>query len=570
MNGLDVESSDDGVDSAKDAESLSGSGSDSLVGVRLRTEYGEGTVEEMRVYEGAQFCVLRLRSFGTACIPYGDVVSMLRKERRWHGPACKDHTLSGARVPNMTGRIRMYNPSKGWGFISCEGFSGDIFLHQRNIADSSLAGMRYIGHFNDLSRGVRSSDHIVKFDLDLHQRNRPQALLVKFADEALYCRDEETNPGDCEPPREDITGTAAMRESTTGQAEPEISKDGDEDVIQEIQAAVIVPANGVLEPGLQTWKTAEANETVPTLGPSADTTADTEKSRRCLRMRGLPFTATSADISMFFEGFGVRPEDVTLWLKPTGGSSGECSVEFRREELALKALKERNLQHMGHRYIELFQGGALPENTPQRAAIYKPFHGDGATSEDAYYKPYVSIAQSLSSTAAEGLTPTGFSEYHSYSHYNHSDGSVGDLYSKYNVGSADLAVPASHSGGVGPAAVPTTHAAGYDQCGWGTGNSAVEAAQAAHAQRVAAEAYAQAFQEAYAKAFQEAAAAQAFPPAATDQYDGQQATTQAYAASMAEQYDGQQAAEQDYTEALTGEYEQYQQYQDYQNHGELQ
>lgn len=73
-----------------------------------------------------------------------------------------------------------------------------------------------------------------------------------------------------------------------------------------------------------------------------------------LRMRGLPFTATQTDVANFFDGYGVRREDVKLSYRSDGSPSGEAHVFFIREDLAAKALRERNMQHLGHRYIELF------------------------------------------------------------------------------------------------------------------------------------------------------------------------------------------------------------------------
>ncbi|CAD7927744.1 unnamed protein product, partial [Amoebophrya sp. A120] len=88
---------------------------------------------------------------------------------------------------DIVGQIRMFNPTKGWGFIVCADYNGDIFLHTKHIVrpqringqfvDSPQLALDYIGHFNHSS----ASEHrcMVRFDLDF-SNERPQALNVRL------------------------------------------------------------------------------------------------------------------------------------------------------------------------------------------------------------------------------------------------------------------------------------------------------------------------------------------------------------------------------------------------------
>lgn len=85
----------------------------------------------------------------------------------------------------------------------------------------------------------------------------------------------------------------------------------------------------------------------------------TEDDLRCvavLRMRGLPFKATEADIEGFFEQTGVRVLEggIHICKGHDGRVTGEAYVEFGSEEDARRGL-QRHRDQMGSRYIELFR-----------------------------------------------------------------------------------------------------------------------------------------------------------------------------------------------------------------------
>ena len=77
-----------------------------------------------------------------------------------------------------------------------------------------------------------------------------------------------------------------------------------------------------------------------------------------LRMRGLPFTATTQDVLIFFTGYEVLDEadgeKKVLFCKENGGRgrpSGQGFVEFQSEADANQAMS-RNRSEMGGRCVE--------------------------------------------------------------------------------------------------------------------------------------------------------------------------------------------------------------------------
>ena len=73
-----------------------------------------------------------------------------------------------------------------------------------------------------------------------------------------------------------------------------------------------------------------------------------------VKMRGLPFRLTTHDIVDFFRGFDILPHSVQLGMNPDGRQSGEAWATFGSPEEAQRAIFERNRQHLGNRYVEIF------------------------------------------------------------------------------------------------------------------------------------------------------------------------------------------------------------------------
>ncbi|CAM9272012.1 unnamed protein product, partial [Chrysoparadoxa australica] len=81
-----------------------------------------------------------------------------------------------------------------------------------------------------------------------------------------------------------------------------------------------------------------------------------------LKMRGLPFEATKADVEGFFEGLGVEANHIFLITRPDGKASGEAYTVFSTVELAREGLK-KDKEKLHERWIDLF-----PTN---RIALYQ-------------------------------------------------------------------------------------------------------------------------------------------------------------------------------------------------------
>jgi len=76
-----------------------------------------------------------------------------------------------------------------------------------------------------------------------------------------------------------------------------------------------------------------------------------------VQLRGLPWTATVDDVSMFLAGCdikGGRHVGIHLIQQSGGRASGQCYVELLTSQDLTTALTKNN-KYMGHRYIEVFQ-----------------------------------------------------------------------------------------------------------------------------------------------------------------------------------------------------------------------
>ncbi|XP_011614236.1 G-rich sequence factor 1 [Takifugu rubripes] len=72
-----------------------------------------------------------------------------------------------------------------------------------------------------------------------------------------------------------------------------------------------------------------------------------------VRLRGLPFSSTKADIAQFFSDLDIVENGITIITDHAGRNSGEAFVQFFSKEEAEKALL-RDRAVMGTRYIEVF------------------------------------------------------------------------------------------------------------------------------------------------------------------------------------------------------------------------
>ncbi|XP_046871960.1 G-rich sequence factor 1 [Hypomesus transpacificus] len=72
-----------------------------------------------------------------------------------------------------------------------------------------------------------------------------------------------------------------------------------------------------------------------------------------VRLRGLPYSCTEADILFFFSGLDVVKNGVTFVTDGKGRLKGEAFVQFSSHEMVQEAL-QRDRELIGNRYIEVF------------------------------------------------------------------------------------------------------------------------------------------------------------------------------------------------------------------------
>lgn len=72
-----------------------------------------------------------------------------------------------------------------------------------------------------------------------------------------------------------------------------------------------------------------------------------------VRLRGLPFSCTEADIVQFFSGLEIAENGVNIVRDYKGRNSGEAFVQFSSQKAADEAL-QRDREVIGNRYIEVF------------------------------------------------------------------------------------------------------------------------------------------------------------------------------------------------------------------------
>merc|ERR1712039_107522 len=72
-----------------------------------------------------------------------------------------------------------------------------------------------------------------------------------------------------------------------------------------------------------------------------------------LLMKGLPFDATTGDIEEFFEGYRIKEIEPVVPAKGQK-NKGEAYVEMGSARDCASAIREKNKNYIGDRYIELF------------------------------------------------------------------------------------------------------------------------------------------------------------------------------------------------------------------------
>ena len=78
-----------------------------------------------------------------------------------------------------------------------------------------------------------------------------------------------------------------------------------------------------------------------------------DNASRSLKIRGLPYSATAADIAAFFSNYQVKEEDVIIDMS-RGKPTGYALAFVKTEEDAQNAIKELNGKYIGNRYVDVF------------------------------------------------------------------------------------------------------------------------------------------------------------------------------------------------------------------------
>jgi len=94
-----------------------------------------------------------------------------------------------------------------------------------------------------------------------------------------------------------------------------------------------------------------------------------------LLLRGLPWSASTQEISEFLEG-RAQPEDCFICLNREGRPSGEAYVGFTNDD-DYNHSKQKHKQNMGSRYIEVYDSSVEDMNHAKGINSYDGGYGGG-------------------------------------------------------------------------------------------------------------------------------------------------------------------------------------------------
>lgn len=131
---------------------------------------------------------------------------------------------------------------------------------------------------------------------------------------------------------------------------------------------------------------------------------DGESSDCVVRLRGLPYSSSEADIVQFFSGLDIVQNGITIVADHQGRNSGQAYVEFASQQAFEEALrKDREL--IGNRYIEVFpsrkddiragwrsrtnSSSPLQRSSPRTASITQNAYRNGSHLSSAPLSHYV-------------------------------------------------------------------------------------------------------------------------------------------------------------------------------------
>lgn len=121
-------------------------------------------------------------------------------------------------------------------------------------------------------------------------------------------------------------------------------------------------------------------------GPSAPSCLPLDRS---VKMKGLPFKASTEDILKFFQGFVLRSENIFLKRHTDGRPNGEAFIAFESAEEAQRATqKDRELfgDRFGDRYVRVYPSldsdiNDMQQAVVQQSMVYQQNNGHGHHSD---------------------------------------------------------------------------------------------------------------------------------------------------------------------------------------------
>ncbi|VDO08073.1 unnamed protein product [Rodentolepis nana] len=87
-------------------------------------------------------------------------------------------------------------------------------------------------------------------------------------------------------------------------------------------------------------------------------TGNSNRKEYFARLRGLPYDTEKQDIFRFFNDLTIAPDGIGLLVDHLGRCTGEAYVQFTSAEM-LERAKEKHLEKIGRRYIEIFDATGI-------------------------------------------------------------------------------------------------------------------------------------------------------------------------------------------------------------------
>eukprot|EP00299_Pterocystis_sp_00344_P012813 c6206_g1_i1.p1 GENE.c6206_g1_i1~~c6206_g1_i1.p1 ORF type:complete len:355 (+),score=49.20 c6206_g1_i1:1013-2077(+) len=146
----------------------------------------------------------------------------------------------------------------------------------------------------------------------------------------------------------DVTHALACHGRTIGNRYVEVFRVSRADVPEKL----VLTGQTVAYSGYEQYQNAAAQSFVQTLAVTP--TSAPGSGPTVVKMRGLPFAASTFDIVDFCSGYDILRDSIKIGVNQNNRPSGEAWVEFTSMASAQNFIRTKNRTAMGNRYIELF------------------------------------------------------------------------------------------------------------------------------------------------------------------------------------------------------------------------